>query len=75
MPQDYSSQALVKELQSIDEDLKKDFHTLEARITRNLKRNLNEDEREVRYHRIWFRPKALVSGDQEHLINCKLGLT
>jgi len=56
----------------IDEDLKKDFHNLEARITRNLKRNLNEDEREVRYHRIWFRPKVFVSNDQEHLINCKL---
>jgi hypothetical protein len=33
---------------------------------------LNEDEREVRYHRIWFRPKVFVSNDQEHLINCKL---
>ena len=72
---DYSSSALVKEIQTIDEDIKKDFHNLEARIVRNLKRNLDEDDREVRYHRIWFRPKVFVSKDRENLISCKLALS
>ena len=68
---DYSSTALVKELQTIDDEIKKDFQNLEGRVVRNLKRNLNEDEREVRYHRIWFRPQVFVSKDRENVISCK----
>ncbi|TNV74417.1 hypothetical protein FGO68_gene13451 [Halteria grandinella] len=61
----YNTEIIKKKLTNFDQSIQQDFTSLESRITRNIKRNQGEDDHQVRYHRIWFRPKKLIPADKD----------